>query len=295
MSHKNESIERSPLSPIQTLVCGFAGIALPKTILAPIDTLKLFSQIYGSPNVKEKVINQVKLEGFPSLFNGIFCDWIRIPLQSITHYTLFNHFRQIHSLNSAVADTIAATAAATLFHPLDVIQSLMISNPIKYQTIPSTTAALLKQDGFFGLYRGITPTLVGHIPHRSVQLVTHLYLKKYPLKKDFLSEFLFTAGAIGVSRAVTYPFDTIRKRMICDETVKGKSMIEVMKITHETRGFSGFYNGFGISLVKTFPMIYLQEKLTHEFRNFIGRFNYLMERHNFKKKSTIKPTSCPKN
>ena len=276
---KNSSIERSPLTPIQTLICGFAGIAVPKTILAPFDTIKLLSQIHGDA-AREKIINQIKLEGIPTLFNGIFCDWIRIPTQSITHYIMYNHLRA--KMNSPLADTIAATAAATIFHPLDVIQSLMISNPIKYPTISSTTAKILSNDGFSGFYKGITPTLIGHIPHRSVQLLTHIYLKKKPIKKTFINEFIFSGTTIAISRLVTYPFDTIRKRMICDESVKGKNMLEVVRITHQARGFKGFYNGFGVSLVKTVPMVYLQETLTKEFRKFIGRFNYLLERHNFK-------------
>ena len=281
MSKKTVIVERSPLSPIQTLLCGFAGIVVPKSLLAPFDTLKLFSQIYGE-SAKEKIINQIKLEGFPTLFNGILCDWIRIPVQSIAHYTLFNNFR--NQMNASVADTIAATAAATLFHPLDVVQSLMISNPIKYPTISGTIATILSEDGFLGLYHGIMPTIIGHIPHRSIQLAAHIYMKKISKQRTLFNEFLIGGSTMVFSRFATYPFDTVRKRMMCDETMKGKSMIEVIKITHKTRGFKGFYNGFGVSFAKVLPMIYLQETLTKEFRKFMGRFNYLMEQHNFKTK-----------
>ena len=276
---KKHQVKLAPLSPLQTLVCGFFGIAAPKTLLAPFDAVKIFSQVYGD-DMKTKLVNQVKTEGFPSLFAGIFCDWIRIPIQSITHYVMYNDLRT--KMNTYVADTLAATVAATIFHPIDVIQSLMISNPIKYPSIASTTAYLIREDGFSGLFRGLTPTILGHIPHRSVQLATHFYLKRYPIPNSYLSRFLFTGGVMGFARFATYPFDTTRKKMICDESMRGKSMFEVMKITHKTSGFRGFYNGFGISLVKIIPMIWLQETFTQEMRQFIGRFNYLMIKHHFK-------------
>ena len=31
------------LSPIQNLLCGFAGVAIPRTILYPLDTMKLIA------------------------------------------------------------------------------------------------------------------------------------------------------------------------------------------------------------------------------------------------------------
>ena len=267
-----------PLSPVQTLVCGFGGIILPKMILAPFDSLKLFSQIYGKDSYKY-LMEEVKVQGFPSLYNGVVCDILRIPTQSLLHYILFNQMR--NRMNKTFADSIAATVSATFFHPLDVIQTLMISNPAKYPTIPKTVSRVIKKNGLSGLYRGLTPTLVGFVPYRTVQLGAHFLLKRYSVKNTLLNEWIVTGAVTGAAQFFTYPFDIVRKRMICDESLRGKSMITVFKETHRNKGFRGFYEGFGISFLKTVPLIWLQEKATKELTTLCGRFNYLMCKHHF--------------
>jgi hypothetical protein len=84
---------------------------------------------------------------------------------------------------------------------------------------------------------------------------------------------LTTANAT-TAHVVTYPFEVLRKRMMTDPGLTGRSFTNVVVETYHTRGIAGFYDSLGISLVRVFPIIWMQQVAPRELRKLVANFNY---------------------
>lgn len=260
------------------LMSGFVGVIGPKYLIAPLDTIKVSKIIHGSQS-NSILWNEILMQGFPRLFHGFACDLIRIPNQTIFRYILFDELR--YFMNRSIADMISATAASVVSHPVDVIHTLMISNPVKYPTISKTAYKIWQTDGINGFLRGIHPTLIGYIPYRSVMFASEIILHKYPIKNSPVLDFLVHGTVLTCAQFATYPFDVARKRMIADESVRGMNFVGVIRDTYQTRGFKGLYSGFGTTIARIYAFTYLQHKCTKLAQEFLYNFNYLLRKHEF--------------
>ncbi|KAK8882437.1 hypothetical protein M9Y10_045079 [Tritrichomonas musculus] len=274
------------LSPIQNLICGFAGVAIPRTVLYPFDTMKLISgnnEGHLMPALKKRVCEQ----GIPSLWNGLICDWIRLPPQFLLRYFVSLHLRSLSiKIPGIIEDTISSAVAVAGIHPIEVVHSLMQYDPIQYPSLAKTVAHIYKSNGFKGFFRGLTPTLIGHIPYRTVQYSSILFYNKiannpryyaHSYNRDvFLSVLISTAA-----QASSYPFEVIRKRMMTDPKIQGMSFVDVVKQTYNERGILGFYDSFGIAMIRVIPIMWMQQFATRELRKFTALFNYQMKIHKF--------------
>lgn len=275
------------LSPIQNLLCGFAGVAIPRTILYPLDTMKLIAGNNEGellPALKKRVCEQ----GIPSLWNGIMCDWLRIPPQFILRYLVSKHLKSFSfKIPGIIEDTISSAIAVAAVQPIEVVHSHMQFDPINNPSLAKTIAHIYKANGFKGFFRGLTPTLIGHIPYRTVQYSSILFFERFvnnsryathhSYNRDvFLSVFISAAA-----QASSYPFEVIRKRMMSDPKIQGMSFVDVVKQTYQQRGIRGFYDSFGIAMIRVFPLMWMQQMTTRELRHFTALFNYQMKMHGF--------------
>lgn len=271
------------LSPIQNILSGFGGVVLPRAILAPYDTMKLISINHNGvifPTLKKKLIS----EGIPSLWNGCICSFIQIPPQFIFRYLLNNKISKYYPrLPKWFVSNTSTLASIAAFYPLDVVYSLMQYDQTKYPTIPKTLSKLLKEDGITGLYKGLQPTILGFFPFQSTKLLTYYMMEKLSLSRrfNFLNSYagsLVTASvAMTTAQAITYPFDVVRKRMICDPSFRKKRFHNVFKEIYHERGIVGFYDSFNLSLIKVVSGVWLQQTLTYEFKKIFEKFNYVMK------------------
>jgi solute carrier family 25 phosphate transporter 23/24/25/41 len=181
--------------------------------------------------------------------------------------------------SALVADNISTVISIAAVHPIDVVHSLMQSDSIKYPSIPSTAASLLKSDGISGLYRGLVPTVLGYIPYRAVQYVSVPFFESLSDKYDFMSGVVLTTAIATTAQVVTYPFEVLRKRMMTDPVLRGRSFTSVVVETYQQRGIAGFYDSLGIAMVRVFPIIWMQQVATREFRKLVARFNYAVSQH----------------
>lgn len=273
--HHQESL---PLTPIQLLVTGFFGVIGPKAMIAPLDTFRVSKIIYGKKS-NSVLWNEILLQGFPRLFHGYACDIMRIPNQSIFRYLLFDQLKRFMSISAA--DMLSSTAASIAAHPVDVIHTLMMTNPEKYPTIARTASIVWQRDGLKGFLCGMSPTIFGYIPYRSVQYGAQYLLRKFPIKKTPLSQFLVYGTVLTAAQFATYPFDVARKRMIADPSVRGKNFVTVISETFQQRGITGLYSGFGITMARNYAYTYLQTTCTRMFQNALMNFNYLLKKHKF--------------
>jgi solute carrier family 25 phosphate transporter 23/24/25/41 len=271
------------LTPIQNVICGFLGVAVPRTVFAPIDTFKLMAGNHRGPLLPE-IARRLTTEGTIAMWNGVFLDWVRFPPQFALRFFLCRQIRERTPLKEypIICDNIAAVISIATIHPIEVVHTLMQSNSIKYPSIATTVSWLLKTDGFPGFYRGLVPTILGMIPYRAVQygsvpLVERLW--QSPVRHSFINETVASTAITAIAQFASFPFEVIRKRMMSDPSIRGKSFTEVCVETYRERGLFAFYDSFGIAMIRVFPIVWTQQVATRELRKLVARFNYVMSKH----------------
>jgi solute carrier family 25 folate transporter 32 len=115
---------------------------------------------------------------------------------------------------------------------------------------------LLKNDGFYGLYRGLLPSLFG-VSHVVIQFPVYEYLKH---EWNYLSSpfniIFATIISKGCASFITYPHEVLRTRLHTQvrNTKEGKiGLIKLSKTLYKLEGIRGFYKGLVISLVRSVP------------------------------------------
>lgn len=134
-----------------------------------------------------------------------------------------------------------------------------------YNGMIQTILVTIKDEGFLGLYKGITPTLLGAMPYVGIQFGTVGLLEKYfgrtsndPKKKhDPLQKMVF--GGIGgiMAGVITYPNDTIRRMLQLQGSrgtvIQYNGYFHCMTSVVKEHGVSRLYRGWTINMIRMAP------------------------------------------
>lgn len=156
--------------------------------------------------------------------------------------------------NVATPSMVAETAATA-------------ANPKVYNGMIQTIVVTIKDEGFLGLYKGVTPTLLGAMPYVGIQFGTVGLLEKYfdrnkgsigeKKKHDPLQKMVF--GGIGgiMAGVITYPNDTIRRMMQLQGSrgtvVQYKGYFHCLTSIVQQHGVSRLYRGWTINMIRMAP------------------------------------------
>jgi solute carrier family 25 phosphate transporter 23/24/25/41 len=173
--------------------------------------------------------------------------------------TLFSKtFKQI--LCGGAAGTIARTTVA----PVDRIKILMQTAFVrgqshKYGSMAQTAAAIIREDGIGGLWRGNLTNCIRVAPHAAVQFVSYDKIKLSLIGssdgKLSVPQRLLAGSLSGIAAAtVTQPLDVVRIRLQTDPDVKGKLTTAIRTMWSEG-GVRPFYKGWTPAMLSLAPFI----------------------------------------
>ena len=198
-----------PLEIRNLLAGGVAGM-VAKSVVAPIDRIKILYQVSSAefhvwkiPTVMRNIVHN---EGFQALWKGNMATMIRVfPYSGVQFMTfdrcklffLHEHerghyvsFVSDHSkwgltpVESLIAGMVAGTVSVVVTYPLDLTRAqLAVLRRHNHDGLPTKGfwAVLTdnyKHRGFTGLFRGITPTLMGILPYSGVAFTLNEQGKK---------------------------------------------------------------------------------------------------------------------
>lgn len=111
----------------------------------------------------------------------------------------------------------------------------------------------LKKDGFVGLHRGFIVSCVGIVVYRGLYFGLYDFLRPIFLGSEInvLGSYAIGFGVTITAGLMSYPFDTVRRRMMlrsCEE-VKYKGAIDCASQIMRNEGAMSFMKGAGISIV----------------------------------------------
>src|SRR5210317_233788 len=187
---------------------------------------------------------------------------------------------QISTFSRLFAGAAAGTTACVACYPLDLVRTRLttqLENKESYRGISDAFVKIIRNEGFRGLYAGLGPTLMVAVPNFSISWVVYGSLKEYALEDELFYNLrkvdtdtgeeklgfqltLMCGAASGtLSTLVTFPFDTVRRRMQIqgqhfapEERISGAQMIRSLL---KKDGIKGFYRGLTPEVLKVIPMV----------------------------------------
>lgn len=163
----------------------------------------------------------------------------------------------IHSLLVGIGTGSISTFVT---YPFDFLRTRLAANSSnEFLSMTKTCLQTIQEEGFFGLYAGIKPSLISITASTGLMFWTYENARSFSKEKNIpLIEGICGLLAGAVSKGVTFPLDTIRKRLQMYSKTKLKhdtsdKMGQLCKIMIRNEGFLSFYKGFGISLLKSSP------------------------------------------
>jgi len=268
------------------LLSGSAAI-ISKTVAAPIERVKLLVQNQGemlkSGRLKEPykgVLDCTRRvyveEGVVPFWRGNLANCIRyFPTQALNFAfkdkikEFFNFKKtdtQMVQFTKNVGSGGAAGAASLLFvYSLDFARTRLASDnkaakkaggvaERQYKGLVDVYRKTLASDGIAGLYRGFVVSCAGIIVYRGAYFGLYDTLKPLLLGKDagLGVSFLLGYGVTVTAGLMSYPVDTIRRRMMMTsgEAVKYSGALDCTMQILRKEGVASFFKGAGANILR---------------------------------------------
>ncbi|CAK4636838.1 hypothetical protein LEN26_008334 [Aphanomyces euteiches] len=286
-----------PSSSVQTtsgapcVVAGLVAGCVTRSCTSPLDVVKILCQLSppssrrtGASYILHLCRELYRVEGLRGFWKGNLAGCCRLgPYAGVKFYifdTLANEFPSpttgsTHS-QRALFGGIAGTVATVVAYPMEVVRTRLIlqkATERECQGILHGLHLLVQAEGVRGLYRGLTPGVVGSIPFEGTQFACFEGVKAYALthrwpawrwdrQKEALDsiDYLVIGSMAGATaQIVSYPFDTIKKRLQAQTLSRGRSLKKyngmtdcAVRIVNE-EGVLALYRGSLPNLLRVAP------------------------------------------
>jgi len=232
---------------------GGVAAAVSKTAVAPIERVKLLLQVQASSTqikpedrytgIANCFARVTREQGFSSLWRGNLANVIRyFPTQAL-NFAFKDTFKEIFmkgidkndfwkfALGNIAAGSSAGAASLCFVYPLDFARTRLAADVGKganrqFNGLLHCLTSILKSDGLIGLYRGFIVSIQGIIVYRGAFFGLFDTLKAYvPSEfkgwKRVLANWVVAQSVTAVAGVISYPFDTVRRRMMMQSGRKG--------------------------------------------------------------------------
>lgn len=169
----------------------------------------------------------------------------------------------VHLTAALGAGSLTAVATAPLWTLKSRLQTdIAIGAQRRYSAVLPGLHKIASEEGFFALYKGLTPTLLG-LGHVMVQFPVYEHIKlrlANDVEEDIKPKHILIASSLSkvIASAIFYSHEVIRVRIQLDSRVQ-KNISEPVRMARlardimRTEGIRGLYRGFGTNLVRTVP------------------------------------------
>ncbi|XP_032784962.2 calcium-binding mitochondrial carrier protein Aralar1 isoform X1 [Daphnia magna] len=168
-------------------------------------------------------------------------------------------------LESAYRFTLGAVAGAvgaTAVYPIDLVKTRMQNQrsgsfvgELMYRNSIDCCKKVIRHEGFFGLYRGLVPQLMGVAPEKAIKLTTNdLVRDKFTTKGQIplYGEVIAGACAGGSQVVFTNPLEIVKIRLQVAGEIASASKVGAVSVVREL-GFLGLYKGARACALRDIP------------------------------------------
>ncbi|XP_067386278.1 ADP/ATP translocase 4 [Emydura macquarii macquarii] len=267
-----------PISFASDLMAGGVAAAISKTTVAPIERVKLLLQVQASSKqiradqqykgMIDCFVRIPKEQGFFSFWRGNLANVIRyFPTQAL-NFAFKDKYKQIFMsgvdkdkqfwkwffANLASGGAAGATSLCVVY-PLDFARTRLAADIGKglaerqFKGLGDCIIKIAKSDGLVGLYQGFGVSVQGIIVYRASYFGCYDTIKGLlpnPKQTPFLLSFLIAQAVTTFSGILSYPFDTVRRRMMMqsgEAERQYKGTIDCFVKILKKEGLNAFFRG----------------------------------------------------
>lgn len=269
-----------PVSFAKDFIAGGVSAAVSKTAVAPIERVKLLLQVqHASKQISvdkqykgmvDCFIRIPKEQGFVSFWRGNLANVIRyFPTQAL-NFAFKDKYKQVflggvdkktqfwrYFLGNLASGGAAGATSLCFVYPLDFARTRLAADIGKtggereFNGLLDCLKKTVKSDGASGLYRGFGVSVQGIIIYRAAYFGffdTAKGMLPDPKNTPFLVSWAIAQTVTTVAGIVSYPFDTVRRRMMM-QSGRAKSEIMYKSTMHcwgkiyKVEGGSAFFKG----------------------------------------------------
>lgn len=185
-------------------------------------------------------------------------------------------------LKRIIAGGITGAVQCCISYPADFVKThLQLDETCKkhYDGIIDCIGKTIRQDGFFGLYRGLSPVLLGSIPKSSIRFGSFEIFKYHMMDEMGIMRPLDSAlcglgaGVLEAIIAVT-PIETIKVKLIHDKRMQKptyKGLVHGVTTIVRDEGLRGLYQGVTATVLTQGSnmaiRVFVMETLKNWYRN----------------------------
>ncbi|XP_027073070.1 mitochondrial substrate carrier family protein B-like [Coffea eugenioides] len=295
----------------QLLAGGIAG-AFSKTCTAPLARLTILFQVQGmhsdvavlsKPCIWREALRIVNEEGFRAFWKGNLVTIAhRLPYSSVNFYA-YERYKSLlksipafssHGGNAStdvfvhfIGGGLAGITAASATYPLDLVRTRLAAqrSAIYYHGIWHALSTICRDEGFYGLYKGLGATLLGVGPSIAISFSVYETLRSFwhsERPDDSTVVVSLACGSLSgiASSTATFPLDLVRRRMQL-EGVGGRARVYNTGLLGtfghiiRTEGLRGLYRGIMPEYYKVVPSVGIVFMTYETLKNLLssGPFN----------------------
>jgi len=269
-----------PLSFLKDFMAGGIAAAISKTAVAPIERVKLLLQVQAAS--KQIKADQVykgmidcfvripKEQGVLAFWRGNLANVIRyFPTQAL-NFAFKDKYKQIFLggvdkrtqfwrffLGNLASGGAAGATSLCFVYPLDFARTRLAADIGKgpeqreFKGLGDCLVKISKADGIAGLYRGFGVSVQGIIIYRAAFFGFYDTAKGMlpdPKAAGFFLSWAIAQTVTTISGIISYPFDTVRRRMMMQSGRKGADImysgtIDCWKKIAKNEGGAAFFKG----------------------------------------------------
>lgn len=272
------------LSFVENFLLSGGAAIISKTASAPIERVKLLVQNQDEMikqgrldkpynGVIDCTLRTMKDEGIASFWRGNLPNCIRyFPTQALNFAfkdqikAMFQPSKQDSQMTTfyknIASGGLAGGASLFFVYSLDYART-RLANDMKsakkggereFNGLVDVYQKTMKSDGIAGLYRGFVISCVGIIVYRGFYFGLYDTLKPILLGKDAgaTMSFVLGYGVTVTSGLISYPIDTIRRRMMMTsgQAVKYNSSMHCAQVIIANEGFMSLMKGAGANILR---------------------------------------------
>jgi solute carrier family 25 (adenine nucleotide translocator) protein 4/5/6/31 len=270
------------------LAAGGTSAAVSKTIVAPIERVKMLLQTQDSnPDMQSgKVAKYTGIgncfrrvsaeQGFYSLWRGNTANVIRyFPTQAFNfafkdtfkrmfpRYNPKTEFWPFFWTNLA-SGGLAGASSLVIVYPLDFARTRLAADVGKgadreFQGLVDCLTTITKRTGYFSLYQGFGVSVQGIIVYRGAYFGLYDSAKgalfEDEKKANFFAKWGIAQSVTALSGVLSYPFDTVRRRMMMMSgrkagAVQYSGTMDCWSKVYSQEGMKGFFKGAWSNVIR---------------------------------------------
>ncbi|XP_072170510.1 ADP,ATP carrier protein-like [Diadema setosum] len=258
------------------LLAGGVSAAVSKTAVAPIERVKLLLQVQAVSKqitadkqykgIVDCFVRVSKEQGVVSLWRGNLANVIRyFPTQAL-NFAFKDKYKQLflsgvnkkeqfwrYFAGNLASGGAAGATSLCFVYPLDFARTRLAADIGKtgareFNGLGDCIKKIFKADGISGLYRGFGVSVQGIIIYRAAYFGTYDTCKGMVPKDyhNFFLSWMIAQAVTTMSGVVSYPFDTVRRRMMMQSGRKEiiyKNTLDCWRKIAQQEGAKAFFKG----------------------------------------------------